>query len=210
MPGQHAFVAGGTPVAASAQDLQRNQLLSGVTLLQPSAPAFRLSDALAKLDPSTLVQEIEVLQGQVAALQEQVTTLEGQVATLQGQVTPLQAFMNSFNWVQAEVATGTYFLDSRLLYTRSFAISSALNTANNVYTLLHGIEQINYVAQGIGMAALGGSIFFPLTYGNVSQSPMTDGVSFWADVNYLYIANGNQVRTNYLVLIKLYYTCTNR
>lgn len=213
------FVHGGSPQAPG--DWNRDQIQAGVTMLQPSAIAFRLSDALQKAtyttssnagDIAQIEADIATLQGQVQSLSTQMTTLQGQIGTLQGQMTVVQGFMNSFNWVQAEVSTGLIFLDQRTLYTRSFVISAALNTGFNVFVYPHGITAINYVAQAIGVAGINSSQTFPITYVNMTTAPtnIQDGISFYVDPTNIYVLNGAVIRTNFLVLVKLYYTCTDR
>lgn len=193
---------------------------ANVTLLQPGTLAFRLSDALQMVNPNQgfiqLGQQITALQAQIATLQGQVSTLQGQVTTLQGQMTTvqaqiavLQAFMNSNNWVQAEVNTGLTFLDSRTLYTRSFVISGALAATNSTYTYAHGVPAINYIAQVIAVAGINSGFGAPIFYGNTS-APLSDAIGIWADTVNIYVSNGTIIRTSYLVLVKLYYTATDR
>lgn len=186
---------------------------ANVTLLQPGTLAFRLSDALQMVNPNqgflAIGQQITALQAQVATLQSAVTTLQSQMATVQGQITALQAFMNSNNWVQAEVATGLTFLDGRNLYTRSFVISGALAATNNTYTYAHGVPNINYIAQVIAVAGINSGFGAPIFYGNTS-APLSDAIGIWADTVNIYVSNGTTIRTSYLVLVKLYYTATDR
>lgn len=202
-------------------------LAANTTLLQPGTIAFRLSDALQMLNPNqgflAISQQITALQAQIATLQNQIATLQsqmatadsniatllGQMATVQGQITVLQAFMNSNNWVQAEVATGLTFLDARAIYTRSFVISSATNAVNNTFTYAHGVPNINYIAQVIAVIGINSGWSAPIFYGNTSV-PLSDAIGIWADTTNIYISNGTVIRTNYLVLVKLYYTATDR
>lgn len=211
MPGTPTkFIHGGTPQAPG--DWNRDQIQAGVTMLQPSAIAFRLSDALQKATytASSNAGDITQIEEDIATLQGQVGTLSTQISTLQGQVQVLQGFMNSFNWVQAEVSTGLIFLDQRTLYTRSFVISGAQNATNNTFTYAHGITNINYIAQVIAMVGLNNPNFAaPIFYGNTS-APLSDAIGIWADITNIYISNGTVIRTNNLTLVKLYYTCTDR
>lgn len=210
------FVAGGSPVFPTAEALQASQIPSNTTLLQPGAVAFRLSDAIQENVAiiSALTEgngsAIGALQAQITTLQGQVSTLQSQVSTLQGQTAAFQAFMNSFNWVQVEVSTGLTFLDGRTLYTRSYVISGAQNAANNTFTYAHGIPNINYIAQVIAVVGLNNPSFAaPIFYGNTS-APLSDAIGIWVDTTNIYISNGTVIRTNYLTLVKLYYTATDR
>lgn len=210
---------------------------AGETLLQPGTPFYRITDALgsANLTAQQVAQlqieqanlagyvealqtqmaaanaNIATLQGQVSTLQDQVSTLQTQMTTVQAQIAVLQSFMNSNNWVQSEVNTGLTFLDGRTLYTRSFVISGALASALSTFTYAHGIANINYVAQGIAIAGQSVGQNLPITFINAQQIPnVQDAISFFVDTVNIYIFNGNVLRTNMLVLVKLYYTCTDR
>ena len=130
---------------------------------------------------------------------------------MQTQVQNLILFQNSFNRVQAEVATGLTYLDNRAIYTRAFVISGALNTANNMFTFAHGIAALNYVADCIAMGSINTGPNFPITYFNSTVNPIPpDGISISVDTTNIYIYNGAIIRSNYLTLVKLYYTATNR
>lgn len=206
-------------------------LPANVTLLQPGSRGYRLSDALTVAAMTQQVSNVTLqgqvtenaanitalqgyvtaLQGQVQTLQGQVTTLQGQVSTLQTQVANLIAFMNSFNYVQLEVSTGRTFLDNRNIYVRSFVITGATNTALQVFTYAHGVPNINYIAEVQAMASQQGGQQLPITFVNLASAPnITVGLGAWADTTNIYISTGNAVFTNYLVLVRLYYTATDR
>lgn len=183
------------------------------TLLQPgSGQYFRLGDALSVLNIGPQVGgQITDLQQQVTTLQGQVSTLQSQMATAQAQIAVLQGFMNSFNWVQLEVNTGLTFLDGRTLYTRSFVISGALANALTTFTYAHGITNINYVASAQAIAGQNSGQNLPITWINAQQVPsVQDAISMMVDTVNIYIFNGSVLRTSMLVLVKLYYTCTDR
>lgn len=195
---------------------------ASTTVLQPGSRYFRLVDAFAQLDQSQAVialqsevgalqADIAALQGSVSTLQSQMTTVQGQISTLQAQMAVQQGFMNSFNWVQLEQATGLTFLDSRNLYTRSFVISGALAAALGVFTYAHGIPNINYVASVQAIAGQNSGQNIPITWINAQQVPsVQDAISCFVDTTNIYIFNGSVLRTTMLVLVKLYYTATDR
>lgn len=187
-------------------------LPTNVTLLQPASRYFRLDQALQALDIGAQVNsQIAPLQADITTLQSQVATLQSQMTTVQGQIAAQQQTINSFNWVQLEVDTGLTFLDGRTLYTRSFVISGALNTALNVFTYAHGISAINYVAQISAIAGQNNGQNLPITFINAQQVPnVQDAISIFADITNIYVFNGSVLRTNFLVLVKMYYTCTDR
>ena len=200
-----------------------DQITANTTFLQTGAGGFaRVSTALMALNQSqnvftlssavgTLEADITALQGQVATLQGQVATLQGQVTTLQGQVTALTAFQASFNYLQAEVSTGTIFLDQRTIYKRSFVINGALNTALTVFSFPHGIAAINYIVNIQAMAGAATALQYPLTFLNVATAPsVTAGVSIWADATNIYISVGNTTFAGIQVLATMWYTATNR
>ena len=198
-------------------------LSASTTLLQSGGGAYaRLVNALQGLDQSANIitlanqavnfgSDIATLQGQVATLQGQVATLQGQVTALQGQVTALTAFQASFNYLQAEVSTGTIFLDQRTIYRRSFVINGALNTALTVFTYPHGVAAINYIVNIQAMAGAATALQYPLTFLNVATAPsVTAGVSIWADATNIYISVGNTTFAGIQVLATMWYTATNR
>lgn len=174
-----------------------NRLLSSnVNLLQPGSQAYRLSDALTN---------------QSASLQTSNAITATQISQLQAQVRVLQQFMNSFNYLQAEVSTGTIFLDQRTIYKRSFVINGALNTALNVFTYPHGVTAINYIVSVQAMAGVAGGQQLPITFINMATAPSISlGVSCWCDVTNIYIACGGVTFPTYQVLATLWYTATDR
>lgn len=189
-------------------------LPANITLLQPGSRGFRLSDALSvqAVSAQTSNTQIATLQGQVNGVQGDVTTLQGQVAALQGQVAALQTFMSSFSYYQnIEQPTGTYFLDSRLIYKSSFVINGALNTAltNTVYP--HGVLNINYIVNIQAMAAQAQGQQLPITFLNMVTAPsMSTGISIWADTTNIIVSVGSQAFANFQVLATLWYTATDR
>lgn len=207
---------GGTPIVPT------NLIPASTTVLQPGSRYFRLVDAFAQLDQTLAVDtlnnditalqaSVATLQGQVSTLQSQMTTVQGQITTLQGQATAFTAFMATFNYQQVEVSTGSYYLDNRTIYRRSFVISNALNTALNVFTYPHLIPAINYIADVQAMASVATGQQLPITFANFATSPnITVGLGCWADTTNIYISVGNTVFTNYLTLVTLWYTATNR
>lgn len=214
------------PVAVG---LNQRLIPASTTVLQPGSRYFRLVDAFAQLDSSQAVTALQVqvgaLQTQMATananistLQSQMTTVQGQISTLQSQVSVLQAqqtaftaFMASFNYQQIEVSTGSYYLDNRIIYRRSFIISNALNTALNVFTYAHGIAALNYIASVQAMASLATGQQLPITFVNMASAPnITTGLGCWADATNIYISVGNATFPNYLTLVTLWYTATNR
>lgn len=199
-------------------------LPANVTLLQPGSRGYRLSDALTAASMSQQVSNATT-QGQITALQADVTTLQNQVSTLQGQVSALQSsvntlqlqvqtlqqFMASFSYLQAEVSTGTIFLDQRTIYKRSFVINNALNTALTNFVFAHGVANINYIVNAQLMAALPGGQQLSITFLNLATAPnVSIGVSAWADTTNIYISVANTTFPNYQVLATLWYTATDR
>lgn len=192
-------------------------LPTNITLLQPGSRAYRLADALTQQTASlqvsnaTTAAQIATLQTQVATLQGQVSTLQGQVSTLQTQVQTLQQFMNSFSYLQAEVSTGTIFLDQNTIYKRSFVINNALDTALNVFTFAHGVTSINYIVNVQAMAAQAGGQQLPITFINMATAPSISlGVSCWCDATNIYVSCGGVTFPGYQVLVTLWYTATDR
>lgn len=199
-------------------------LPANVTLLQPGSRGYRLSDALTVASMTqqvanattgaqiaALQADVTALQGYVTALQGQVSTLQGQVTTLQGQVAAQQITINSFNYQQIEVSTGTIFLDQRTIYKRTFVINNALNTGQTVFTFAHGILNINYIVNVEAMAAQAGGQQLPLTFLNLATAPtITIGLSCWCDTTNIYIALASTTFPNYQVLATLWYTATDR
>lgn len=192
-------------------------LPANTTLLQPGSRFFRISDALnyqvASLQTAdnALQEQITENNTNITTLQGQVASLQAQVSTLQAQVSTLQAFQNSFNYLQAEVSTGTIFLDQRTIYKRSFVINNALNTALTNFVFQHGIAAINYIVNIEAMAAINGQQQLPITFLNLATAPnVTIGVSLWADITNIFISVANTTFPNYQVLATLWYTATNR
>lgn len=189
-------------------------LPANITLLQPGSRGFRLSDALSvqAVSAQTSNTQIATLQGQVNGVQGDVTTLQGQVAALQGQVAALQTFMSSFSYYQnIEQPTGTYFLDSRLIYKSSFVINGALNTALTVFTYPHAVANINYIVNVQAIAAQAGGQQLPITFINMATAPSISlGVSCWCDTTNIYIACGGVTFAGFQVLVTLWYTATDR
>ena len=174
-----------------------NRLLSSnVNLLQPGSQAYRLSDALTN---------------QSASLQTSNAITATQISQLQAQVRVLQQFMASFNYLQAEVSTGTIFLDQRTIYKRSFVINGATNTALSNFTYPHGIPAINYIVNFQAMAGPAGGQQLPITFVNLATAPnISIGLSGWADATNIYISVGSTTFPNYQVLATLWYTATDR
>lgn len=182
----------------------------------------RLINALQSLDQAqnifTLASQaagfatdITALQGQVATLQGQVATLQGQVTTLQGQVAAQQLVINSFNYVQAEVSTGTIFLDQRTIYKRSIVINNALATALNNFVFPHGILNISYIVNIQAMASQPASPQYPITFLNVATAPsLSTGLSIWADPTNIIVSVGTTALPGYQVIATLFYTATDR
>ena len=213
-------VAGGVsarPLANGQAPLSNPDLLSANTaIIQSGGGAFaRLINALQLLDQSGQVIELATnlatLQADITTLQGQVATLQGQVTTLQQQATVFQQFQASFNYLQLEVSTGMIFLDQRVIYRRSFVISGATNVANSMVTYPHTIPAINYIVNCEAVAEINSGPAFPVTYLNTSVNPIPpDGISISVDTTNIYVYNGNIVRSNYLTLVTLWYTATNR
>lgn len=200
-----------------------DQLSANTTFLQTGAGGFaRISTALQALNQSqnvftlstavgTLEADITALQGQVATLQGQVATLQGQVATLQGQVTALTAFQASFNYLQAEVSTGTIFLDQRTIYRRSIVINNAVTTPNNNFIFPHGILNISYIVNIQAMASQPAAPQYPITFLNMATAPtFGTGLSIWADPTNIVVSVGTTGLTGYQVIATLFYTATDR
>ena len=200
-----------------------DQITANTTFLQTGAGGFaRVSTALMALNQSqnvftlstavgTLEADITTLQGQVATLQGQVSTLQGQVATLQGQVAAQQVTINSFNYVQAEVSTGTIFLDQRTIYKRSIVINNALVTPLTNFNYPHGIANISYIVNIQAMASQPASPQYPITFVNMPSSPsLTTGLSIWADNTNIYVSVGSTAFPGYQVIATLWYTATDR
>lgn len=185
-------------------------LPANITLLQPGSRAYRLADALTA--PSSQLQVASaVTQNQITTLQNQITTLEGQITTLQTQVALLQAFQNGFNYLQLEVSTGTYFLDGRTIYKRSFVINNALNTGLTNFVYPHGIANINYIVSMLAMAGQAGGQQLPITFINMATAPsISIGISGWADTTNIIISVGTQTFVGYQILATLWYTATDR
>ena len=209
MPG----VVGGVSPRPSGQGqapLQYPDLLSAsTTIVQSGGGGFaRLINALQLLDQSGNLVSIA---SQLATLQADITTIQGQITTLQQQAQLFTAFQASFNYLQTEVSTGMIFLDQRTIYRRSFVISGATNVANSMVTYPHTIPAINYIVECQAVAEINSGPAFPITYLNTSLNPIPpDGISISVDPTNIYIYNGNIIRTNYLCLVTLWYTPTNR
>lgn len=214
------LVAGGVSPRqlASGQTPNPNpdQITANTTFLQTGAGGFaRVSTALMALNQSqnvfTLSTAVGTLEADITTLQGQVATLQGQVATLQAQVAAQQITINSFNYNQLEVSTGTLFLDQRTIYKRSFVINNALNTALTTFTYPHGVAAINYIVNVQAMAAQAGGQQLPITFLNLATAPnISIGVSCWCDVTNIYISVANTTFPGYQVLATLWYTATNR
>lgn len=198
-------------------------LSASTTLLQSGGGAYvRLVNALQGLDQSANIitlanqavnfgSDIATLQGQVATLQGQVATLQGQVSTLQAQVQTLQQFQASFNYLQAEVSTGTIFLDQRTIYRRSIVINNAVTTPNNNFIFPHGILNISYIVNIQAMASQPASPQYPLTFLNMATAPtFGTGLSIWADPTNIVVSVGTTGLTGYQVIATLFYTATDR
>ena len=205
------FVHGGPPQAPG--DWNRNQIQAGVTMLQPAAIAFRLSDALQKAtyttssnagDISQLEEAVAELQGQVGTLSTQIATLQSQIAALQSQMTNVQ---NYLMFTQAEQPTGMIFLDNNQIYKRSWAVSS-VNVVNNVYTIAHGIQSLAYLAQAQGVMGVANSTNIPMTWINsaLALPQWGDATCFYIDNTNIYIVNGSTNRSSFIFLITLWYT----
>lgn len=187
-------------------------LPANVTLLQPGSRYFMLQQALQTLDIANQVNsQITALQLSVATLQSEVATLQSQVGTLQAQVAAQQVTINSMNYNQIEVSTGTIFLDQRTVYKRSLVINNALNTGATVFTYPHGIANINYIVNIQAMAAQAGGQQLPITFLNLATAPtITIGLSCWADTTNIYIAVASTTFPGFQVLATLWYTATDR
>lgn len=200
-----------------------DQLSANTTFLQTGAGGFaRISTALQALNQSqnvftlstavgTLEADITALQGQVATLQGQVATLQGQVATLQGQVAAQQVTINSFNYLQLEVSTGTVFLDQRTIYKRSIVINNALVTPLTNFIFPHGIANISYIVNIQAMASTPAAAQYPITFLNMVTAPtLSTGLSIWADPTNIVVSVGTTGLPGYQVIATLFYTATDR
>lgn len=193
-----------------------DQLSANTTFLQTGAGGYaRVSTALMALNQGqnvvTLSNAVGTLEADVTVLQGQVATLQGQVATLQAQVAAQQVTINSFNYNQIEVSTGTLFLDQRTIYKRSFVINNALATAVTNFVYPHGIAAINYIVNVQAMAAQAAGSQYPITFLNMATAPsLSTGVSIWADTTNIIISVGTTTFAGYQVLATLWYTATNR
>lgn len=203
------FVAGGSPVSPTAEALQASQIPSNTTLLQPGAVAFRLSDAIQE-NVAIISALTEGSASDITVLQNQVATLQGQVSTLQGQIAPLQAFMNSFNFQQLEIATGTFYLNGAQIYRRSFVPPSTIFTANQINVYAHGIAALGYVVQMLGVASVYQGQTLPMTFVQTNAQPMANGLSVWADNVNIYVSVGTTGFTTYTAVITMWYTATDR
>lgn len=206
---------------------------ANTTLLQPVSQYFRLGDALQNVYPlgevqtsvATLQAQVTTLQAEVSALgtavstlqsqmltaQGQISTLQSQMATVQSQISTLQLFMNSFNYLQAEVSTGTIYLDQRTIYRRSFVINSALNTplTNTLYP--HNVPAISYIVAIQAIASVPQQPQYPITFINAATAPnINTGVSIWADATNIVVSVGATALANYQVMATMFYTATNR
>lgn len=203
--------AGGGGYARLINALQSLDQAQNIFTLVGQAANFASEIAALQTQVAAQGGYITALQGQVQTLQGQVSTLQGQVTTLQGQVALLQGFMNSFNYLQLEVSTGTYFLDQRTIYRRSFVINGALNTALTNFTYPHGVANINYIVNIQAMAGAATSTQYPITFINMPQAPSLGiGLSCWANATNIYISVGTQAFSGIQVLATMWYTATDR
>ena len=181
--------------------------------------------ALINSTLTTQAGQISTLQGQVSTLQGQVatntaniatntgniTTLQGQVSTLQGQVAALQLFANSFNYLQAEVSTGTTYLNGATIYRRSFVPpSTILSTPYAVGNYAHGVANIGYIVAMQGIASLYQGQSLPMTFINAAQNPFQNALSVWGDTTNIYIAVGSTPFPTYTAIVTMWYTATDR
>lgn len=205
------LVVGGTPIISTAQELQRGQIPANTTLQQPAATAFSLVDQFQKNSPGPLQVEVQEISGQVNTHTGQITTLQNQVAALQAQVAILQRFMDSFQWTGAEQLTGLIHNGSNV-YTRSFYWGSGFSQPNSVTQIPHGIPGFNYlVAHWTVDWAGGGGYSFAITYLNAaSTNNAQDSVSFYIDPTFINSTSGETNRSNDIVMMTLWYTCTDR
>lgn len=185
-------------------------LPANVTLLQPGSRFFRLSDAL-NFQVASLQASNDSLQGQITTNTTDITALRATVTALQAQVAAQQVTINSFNYLQTEVSTGTLFLDQRTIYKRSFVINGALNNGLTNTVFPHSIANINYIVNIEAMAALNGQQQLPITFINMATAPsISIGISLWADITNIIVSVGTQTFPNYQVLATLWYTATDR
>lgn len=186
-----------------------DQISAHTAVLQTGGGAYaRISNALQSLDQSF---NVATLAAAIGTNGSDITTLQNQVATLQGQVQALQLFMNSFNYMQFEVSTGTLFLDQRTIYKRSFVINGALNTALNNFVFPHGVVNINYIVNVQAMASQAGGVQYPITFLNMATAPsMSTGISVWSDVTNIIVSVGSTSFPGVQVLVTLWYTATDR
>lgn len=193
-----------------------DQITANTTFLQTGAGGFaRVSTALMALNQSqnvfTLSTAVGTLEADITALQAQVATLQGQVSTLQAQVAAQQITINSFNYNQAEVSTGTIFLDQRTIYKRSIVINNALTTALTNFSFAHGIANISYIVNIQAMASQPASPQYPITFLNMPTAPsLSTGVSIWADNTNITVSVGTTTFVGYQVIATLWYTATDR
>lgn len=177
-------------------------LPANTTLLQPGSRFFRLSDSLnAQQAVNTQTQSF------ASSLNNVIETLRSEVATLQAQVAALQAITNALNYSTVEIATGTYFLDGRQIYRRSYTTTS--NQTNTVVALAHGLGAFNYLVDAQGLLSQAGSGGYKLTFISLPQNPPTDALdygSFWVDASNINIAIGNINRSSYVYIVTLWYT----
>lgn len=203
------------------------RISTALQALNQSQNVFTLSTAVGTLEADVTALQAQVtaqggyitaLQGQVATLQGQVTTLQGQVSTLQGQVSTLQGqvaaqqvTINSFNYFQTEVSTGTLFLDQRTVYKRSIVINGALNTALTNFVYPHGIPNISYIVNIQAMASQPASAQYPITFLNMPTAPsLSTGLSIWADNTNIVVSVGTTTFVGYQVIATMWYTATDR
>lgn len=205
------------PLAAGQAPNKTPDLLSAsTTLLQSGGGGYaRLINALQSLDQAqnifTLASQAANFATDIATLQSQVATLQSQVATLQAQAAAFTAFMASFNYQQLEVSTGTYFLDGRIIYRRTFVINNALATPLTNFVFPHGVAAINYIVAVQAMAAQAGGAQYPITFLNLASAPsITTGISVWCDVTNIVVSVGTTAFAGFQVLCTLWYTATNR
>ena len=212
-------MSGGVPGGVSARPLANGQaplsnpdlLSANTTIIQSGGGAFaRLINALQLLDQSSQVIELAT---NLATLQADITTLQGQVTALQTQVATLQTqTTNATNWINdttAEISTGFTWLDGRTLYKRCNTFTMT-NVTNGVATFAHNITQLAYIAEAQAVMQTQNGNYFPQSWVNPAANPPTDGTGFYLDTTNMYVANDGQIRTNYLIVLRLWYTALNR
>lgn len=210
MSGVVGGVSGRQLDAGQAPVQYPDQISAHTAVLQTGGGAYtRISNALQSLDQSF---NVATLAAAIGTNGGDITTLQSQVATLQAQVQVLQQFMASFNYVQAEVSTGTYYLNSALIYRRSFVMpSTMLNTALTVASFAHNIANIGYIVAVQAVASLYQGQTLPMTFVNMATAPSINiGLSVWADQANIYIAVGTQTFPTYLPIATMWYTATDR